>query len=194
MHLSESGLKSYKRTGFTAVELMIAVTIFAIVSYIAFATLSGFRKQSIKGTSMLDSTTVLNDIYNSIQQDMLQARSFEVRDASNNLVQPRPASFFESATAAHENLNSRLTITFSQGDKIKYYQDGSSLIREEAVKKNLGENRIKKVSFCPTKSLSEGGETLFELLLVEIEVQPSTDRTDEQHKTLKLSFFVTPPL
>lgn len=194
MRLLESDLKICKKPGFTAVELMIAVTIFAIVIFIAFSVLSGFRKQSIKGTSMLDSTATLNEIYNAIQQDMLKAMSFEVRDASNNLVQIRPADFFNGATAMPDHSDCRLIITFSQGSKVKYYQEGSSLIREETGKQILGENRVKKISFCPTKSMSEGDETLFNLLLVKAEVQPSTNKTDEQHKTIAMSFFVTPPL
>ncbi|PKL44533.1 MAG: hypothetical protein CVV42_19320 [Candidatus Riflebacteria bacterium HGW-Riflebacteria-2] len=183
-----------KKAGFTVVELMIAIVIFAVVVVIAFSFLSGFRRQSVKGTSMLDSTETLNDIYNSLQQDMLKAKLFEVRDPNNDLIQAKAAAYFDGAAAAPDYASCTLILTLSDGSTVKYCQEGDSLLRQETEKKYLGEHRIQRAAFCPVKSVSASGETLFDLLLVEIEAQPATARPDERHKAIKMSFFVTPPL
>ncbi|MBU1109320.1 MAG: type II secretion system GspH family protein [Candidatus Riflebacteria bacterium] len=184
-----------KTGGFTFIEIIVAVTLFSFVTTIAFTIFSKFSSQSVKGTSMLDSTAVSNKAYNLIQQDMLVAKRFEVREANNNPISQVDADFFNGDNAAMENENCRLIIELSDGSNIKYYQQDNSLVRETSERKeNIGSDRIQKVNFLPVRNGKNEETKLFDMLFVTIEAYPETEKRDEQHKTIKIDFFAAAPL
>ncbi|MGM0599195.1 MAG: PulJ/GspJ family protein [Candidatus Rifleibacteriota bacterium] len=182
------------KTGFTFVEIIIAVTLFSLIVMTVYSLLSSYTRQSTKGTSMLDSSAVLNEIYSLLQEDMLKSKNFEIRNSANNAIPSISDKTFDGSMPIPETKNRRLIITLSDGNKVKYYKEKNALVRESSRKKLLGPNRIKKANFVALFSGKQTGQKYYDLLFTDIELQPKTQKSNEQHKLLKMSFFLAPSI
>jgi prepilin-type N-terminal cleavage/methylation domain-containing protein len=182
------------KTGFTFVEIIVAVTVFSLIVLAVYSLLSSYTGQSVKGTSMLDSSAVLSEVYNLLQQDMLKSKSFEIRDSSNNVIPSISDKTLDGNTPLPETENCRLVITLSDGKKVKYYKEQNALVRESSSKKLLGPKRIKKANFVALFSENQTGQKYYGLLFSNIELQPETQKSNQQHKLLKMRFFLAPSI